>query len=389
MYDFDHAPQRFGTDSVKWQVKPGELPMWIADMDFATAPEIMDAMTKKIQTGAFGYEWPGTEYFQAVQNWYESYHHAAAQRDWMIFSTGVVPAISSIVRRVSHIGDNVVVQAPVYNIFYNSILNNGRHVLSSDLTYDAETLHYGIDYADLEAKLSLPTTTLMILCNPHNPVGKVWTREELQRIAQLCKDHGVVLLSDEIHGDLVLGSRDYTPVFSLPREVATNTITVVSPSKTFNVAALHAATVIVPGKRLRESVNRGLNVDEVAEPNLLAIPGTIAAYTSGRAWLEELKNRLRSNVETVRRYVAQSIPQVKVVPMEATYLMWLDCGSVTDDAEGLMESIRRNTGLYLAAGTQYGGNGTRFLRMNIACPASMLEDGLERLDRGIREYSRV
>lgn len=389
MYDFDHAPQRFGTDSVKWQVKPGELPMWIADMDFATAPEIMDAMTKKIQTGAFGYEWPGTEYFQAVQNWYESYHHATAQLDWMIFSTGVVPAISSIVRRVSHIGDNVVVQAPVYNIFYNSILNNGRHVLSSDLTYDSETLRYDIDYADLEAKLSLPTTTLMILCNPHNPVGKVWTREELQRIAQLCKDHGVVLLSDEIHGDLVLGAHDYTPVFSLPHDVAANSITVVSPSKTFNVAALHAATVIVPGKRLRESVNRGLNVDEVAEPNLLAIPGTIAAYTSGRAWLEELKKQLRSNVATVRRHIARNIPQIKVVPMEATYLMWLDCGSVTNNAEDLMESIRRTTGLYLAAGTQYGGNGSRFLRMNIACPASMLEDGLERLDRGIREYSRV
>ncbi|KRN28131.1 cystathionine beta-lyase PatB [Lactobacillus selangorensis] len=388
MYDFETIPNRRNTDSIKWDIKPDELPMWIADMDFKTAPEITTAMQKKVSQGIFGYEAPGQDYFDAVADWYATEHHARPQTDWMIFTTGVVPAISAIVRRISHIGDNVVVQAPVYNIFYNSIRNNGRHILSNDLLYDEKTLTYAIDWDDLEHKLAEPLTTLMILCNPHNPIGKVWTKDELIRLATLCKDNHVTLLSDEIHGDLVLRGHDYTPLFSLPADLIQNIITLVSPSKTFNVAALHAATAIVPNSDLRASVNRGLNTDEVAEPNLLAIPGTIAAYTQGHDWLAALKQQLVANEKMVTDFVAANIPAIKVVPSAATYLMWLDCHNVSDNSEKLADFIRQKTGLYLNAGGEYGGDGHDFLRMNIACPASMVQDGLERLQKGIAAYQK-
>lgn len=381
MYDFKTAPKRQHTDSVKWQVKDGELPMWIADMDFKTAPEIIQAMTTKVQLGAFGYEEPQSDYFQAVANWYRDVHHAEPQTEWMTFSTGVVPSISSIIRRISHVGDNVLIQAPVYNIFYNSIENNGRHVLSSDLVYDHDTYH--IDWSDLEAKLAEPLTTIMLLCNPHNPVGKVWTREELTQIATLCKQYHVTLLADEIHGDLVLTGDDYTPVFSLADDLIANTITLVSPSKTFNVAALHAATVIVPDANLHASVDRGLNSDEVAEPNLLAIPGTIAAYTKGGAWHKALKQQLLSNYQTVVDYLERELPTVKAVSGPATYLMWLDVSVFDADATTLTDQIRERTGLILSDGSVYRGNGSQFLRLNFACPEMMLMDGLQRLKAGL------
>lgn len=387
MYDFEHAPQRLHTDSVKWDVKEGELPMWIADMDFATAPEIVAAMQKKLELGAFGYEEPHAAYFNAVADWYDAEHNARPQTDWMIFATGVIPALSAIVRRLSGVGDNVLVQAPVYNMFYHSIENNGRHTLSSDLLYTDGQYH--IDFTDLEAKLADPLTTMMILCNPHNPVGKIWTLGELTAIAQLCHQYHVVLVSDEIHGDLVRGDRDYVPAFSLPEPLNRGVISLVSPSKTFNVAALHAATVIVPEANLRASVNRGLNMDEVAEPNLLALPGTIAAYTQGHEWLHALRAQLQQNYQQAADFISQKVPGVKVVASDATYLMWLDVSAITDDADTLVAALRKKTGLILSSGAEYRGNGNSFLRMNFACPSAMLADGLQRLQAGIAAYQRA
>lgn len=383
MYDFTHAPQRRGTDSIKWNVKSGELPMWIADMDFVTAPEIVAAMRDKLALGAFGYEEPHADYFNAVADWYKVEHGVRPNPDWMLFATGVVPALSATVRRISNVGDNVLVQAPVYNIFYNSIENSGRHVLSSDLLYQDQQYH--IDFADLEDKLARPLTTMMILCNPHNPIGKVWTRAELTQIATLCLKHHVVLVSDEIHGDLVWGGPDYTPIFALEPALRANTIALVSPSKTFNVAALHAATVIVPDATLRAQVNRGLNTAEVAEPNLLAIPGTIAAYTKGHAWLAALRKQLAANQDQARSFIEQNIPALHVTTSTATYLLWLDTQAVSDDADKLTAYLRQTTGLILSSGTIYRGNGRHFLRLNFACPPAMLKDGLQRLASGIND----
>ena len=384
-YDFVNAPDRSTTDSVKWHVKKGDLPMSIADMDFKTAPEIIAAMKEKISLGVFGYEWPENDYFNAVADWYEKEHGHRPEQEWLIFTTGVVPAISSVVRRISHIGDNVLVQAPVYNVFYNSIENNGRHVLSNDLQFDGS--NYKINWEDLEQKLALPLTTLMIFCNPHNPVGKVWTQEEVQKIADLCFKHHVVLLSDEIHGDLIRKGPDYTPAFSVNGPARDNVISLVSPSKTFNVAALHAATAIVPNNNLRAMVNRGLNSDEVAEPNLLAIPGTIAAYEHGHDWLQALIKQLNVNFTYAQEFISNNLPQVKVVSGKATYLIWLNVEQISTDSQELADYLEKKTGLVLSPGSIYRGNGHNFLRMNLACPLTMVKDGLERLKTGLTEYS--
>ena len=383
-YDFINAPDRSTTDSVKWHVKKGDLPMSIADMDFKTAPEIIAAMKRKVDLGVFGYEWPEDDYFKAVADWYEKEHGHRPQQEWLIFTTGVVPAISAIVRRVSHIGDNVLVQAPVYNVFYNSIENNGRHVLSNDLQFDGS--NYEINWEDLEQKLALPLTTLMIFCNPHNPIGNVWTQKEVQKVADLCYQHHVVLLSDEIHGDLVRKGPDYTTAFSVNNPARENVVSLVSPSKTFNVAALHAATAIVPNSNLRAIVNRGLNSDEVAEPNLLAIPGTIAAYEHGHNWLEALIKQLNVNFTYVEEFINKNLPQVKVVAGAATYLIWLDISQISSDSQKLADFLEKATGLVLSPGSIYRGNGHDFLRMNLACPLTMVKDGLERLKVGLTDY---
>ena len=383
-YDFDTILDRQHTNSEKWDVKPGELPMTTADMDFKTAPEIMQAMKDKINAGAFGYEYPSQEYFDAVAHWYKIEHNAEAQTSWMRFATGVIPSITASVNHLSHTGDNVLLMEPVYNTFYNSILNSGRHALASQLKYDRSTYTYSVDWDDLEEKMSNPLTTLMILCNPHNPTGYVWSRDELMRIIKLAQKYGVIVISDEIHGDLVLKGPDYTPTFSLPEEYRQNLVTLVSTSKTFNVAALHAATGIVANPILRERFTRAINKYEVAEPNLLAIPGTIAAYTQGADWLHQLKKYLLDNREYLEQFISDNLPQLHVVPGTATYLVWIDVSEVTKDSNALSQKIRQETGLIINPGTYYHGNGNEFIRINIAYPLAQIKDGLTRLAKAIK-----
>ncbi len=387
MSDFDQIINRTKTNSIKWHVAKNELPMWIADMDFKTSPAIVQALQEKVRDGIFGYEEIPPAYFNAVANWYERVHGFRPDPAWMTFATGVVPALSSAVRRLTAVGDNVLVQAPVYNIFYNSIVNNGRHVVSSDLLYDENKHVYHVDWDDLEAKLSDPLTNMMILCNPHNPIGLIWSRETLTRLVQLCQQYHVKIFSDEIHGDLTFNQTGYTPMFSLPAELIQNLVAAVSPSKTFNVAAMHAATVLVPNKNLRAQINRGLNSEELAEPNLVAIPGTIAAYEKGLPWLQELKEYLVENRELVRNFISQEVgPRIALVEGQATYLIWIDVSQVTNDSAKLAKFIRKETGLILSAGSFYGGNGNHFLRMNVACPKERLQDGLQRLKKGLTAW---
>ena len=389
MTEYPEAVDRRHTNSVKWDVKDGELPMTIADMDFKTSPAIIEAMKDKLTLGAFGYEDIPAEYFNAVADWYERQHHFRPQTDWMIFTTGVVPAISSAVRRLTSLGDNVLVQAPVYNIFYNSIVNSGRHVVSNDLIYDVEQHSYSIDWDDLESKLADPLTNLMILCNPHNPVGIIWTRDQLIRLATLCRKYHVKIFSDEIHGDFTFNEQGYVPMFSLPEELIQDLEVAVSPSKTFNVATLHAATVIVPNANLRAQVSRGLNSEELAEPNLMAIPGTIAAYEKGSEWLTAVLDAIQDNRKVVSDFINDQLADViTVVPGQATYLIWLDVRKLTDDSDALAKFIQEKTGLILSAGNIYGGDGHNFLRMNVACPTKTVLSGLDRLARGIAEWQQ-
>lgn len=383
-YDFSKKINRFNTNSLKWDVKEDELPMWVADMDFETAPEIIEAIKKKIDLGIFGYTIVPNDYYLAISKWWRRRHNFNIEKEWILFCTGVVPAISSIVRKMTKLGDNVLIQSPVYNIFYNSIINNGRRIISSDLCFDGE--NYYIDFDDLEKKLSKSSTTLMILCNPHNPIGKVWDKETLRKIGELCLKHNVLVLSDEIHCDLTYMDNTYTPFASISPEIAQNSITCIAPTKTFNLAGLQTSSIVIPNEDIRKKVNRGINTDEVAEPNAFAIEATIAAFTKGEPWLKELTKYLSNNKELVEQFITNKLPQLKLIPSQATYLLWIDCNNITSDSEELCHYIREKTGLYLSSGEIYGANGKGFIRINIACSKERLEEGLFRLKNGIEYY---
>ena len=383
-YDFDKLVNRRNTHSLKWDVAEKELPMWVADMDFETAPEIQAAIRERAAHGVFGYTTIPAEWYQAYIGWWEKRHTFPMEKDWLIFCTGVVPAISSMVRKLTTPAEKILLLTPVYNIFFNSIVNNGRQVLESRLKYDGET--YQIDFDDLEQKVADPQTSMLILCNPHNPIGKIWERKTLEQIGELCFKHHVVVVSDEIHCDLTDPGCAYIPFASVSEHCRENSVTCLAPTKAFNLAGLQTAAVAIPNPVLRHKVWRGLNTDEVAEPNAFAVDAAIAAFTKGADWLDALRAYIMENKRLAAEYVKEQIPEVQVVPSQATYLLWLDCGNMAGFAAEAAGFIRENTGLYLSAGNQFGGNGGDFLRMNIACPRSVLEDGLHRLRAGIAAY---
>lgn len=383
-YHFDAPTNRRGTNSLKWDIPEQELPMWVADMDFETAPGIREALRKRVEHGIFGYTVVPDAWREAVAGWWERRHGFRMEKEWIVFCTGVVPAISSAVRKLTSVGENVLVQTPVYNIFFNCIRNNGRNVIENKLSYDGTD--YRIDWEDLEKKLANPQTTLMILCNPQNPAGCIWSKENLGRIGELCARNHVRVISDEIHCDLTEPGYDYIPFASVSEECAQNSITCIAPTKAFNLAGLQTAAVVVPNTDLRHKINRALNTDEVAEPNAFAIDAAIAAFTQGEEWLDNLRAYLAENRRTVREFLDKEIEHIALVPSHATYLLWLDCSRVIGGSSELCRYLRHETGLYLSAGSEYGGNGNQFLRMNIACPNSRLADGLERLKKGVKAY---
>jgi cystathionine beta-lyase len=385
-YDFDEQINRRNTNSLKWDVGEDELPMWVADMDFKTAPEIQKAILERAKHGIFGYSIVPDEWYKAYIDWWKKRHDFEIQKEWLIFCTGVVPAISSIVRKLTTPAEKVLIQTPVYNIFFNSILNNGRQVAENPLKYNREG--YTIDFEDLEQKLADPQTTLMILCNPHNPVGKLWDREDLKKIGELCCKHHVVVVSDEIHCDLTAPGRGYIPFASVSEICAKNSITCVAPTKTFNLAGLQTAAVSVPNEVIRHKVWRALNTDEVAEPNVFAVDAAAAAFKEGESWLDELREYIFENKRVATDFLKKRNSKIKVVPSEATYMLWLDCEDITGSADDLAQFIRQNTGLYLSAGRQYGKCGEAFMRMNVACTRETLLDGMERLNRGVELYEK-
>ena len=381
---FDTLVDRRGTHSLKWDVKENELPMWVADMDFKTAPVIIDAIKKRVEHGVFGYSIIPDEWNDAYIRWWEERHGFRIEKDWLIFSTGVVPILSSVVRKLTTPAENVLIMTPVYNIFFNSIVNNGRNVLQCPLSYkDGE---YSIDFGALESAMAQPQTTMMIFCNPHNPVGKIWDRETLARVGELAKKHHVIVVSDEIHCDITDPGKGYIPFASVSDTCREISVTCVAPTKAFNMAGLQTAAAIVPDEFLRHKVNRGLNTDEVAEPNAFAIWAAIAAFNEGGEWLDALREYIYENKLIVGTYVKDQLPQVKLVRSEATYLLWLDCTGICSNSEELADFIREKTGLYLSDGVQYGRTGEHFLRLNVACQKSRLMDGLLRLKRGIELY---
>lgn len=384
-YDFDTPVDRRHTASLKWEVTQRELPMWVADMDFRTAPEIREALQERAGHGVFGYSVVPPEWYAAILHWWEERHAFRMEKDWLLFCTGVVPAISSMVRKLTTAGENVLVLTPVYNIFFNSIVNNGRRVLECPLLY--QNGGYQVDFADLEEKLRDPQTTMMLLCNPHNPIGKIWDRTVLARIGELCARYHVTVISDEIHCDLTMPGCSYTPFASVSDACRDNSATCIAPTKAFNLAGLQTSAIVVPDENLRNKVNRGINTDEVAEPNSFAVTAAVSAFEKGGSWLDALRDYLQENRCLTQNFLRQELPGIQLVSGDATYLLWLDCAAVTGSATELAEFIREHTGLYLSDGAQYRGNGGQFLRLNTACPRAVLQDGLNRLRQGIREFT--
>ncbi len=381
MFDFDEIVDRRDSFSEKWNVGENELPMWVADMDFKTAPPILEALKKRVDHGIFGYSSLPREWNMAYVEWWKNRHGFAIDPDALIFTTGVIPGISTAVRRFSVPAEKIVVQTPVYNMFFNSIVNNGRNILESPLVY--ENGEYHMDFADLEEKLSDPQTSMMILCNPHNPVGKIWDKETLARVGELCAKHHVLVIADEIHCDITDPGKSYVPFASVSETCAMNSITLIAPTKCFNLAGIQTAAAYSHNPSLRHQMWRALNTDEVAEPNAFAVTATIAAFSEGGPWLDALRAYIYENKQLVIDTLKKELPEIYVVPSEATYLLWLDCSKITEDAEALAHAIREKTGLYMNAGSHYGESGRKFIRWNIACPRAYVEDGLSRLLDGI------
>ena len=383
-YDFDTLVSREGTNSSKWRMKNDVLPMWVADMDFKAAPEILSVLQKRLDNGVFGYSFIPKEWNEAIKSWWQRRHNVSLENEWMCFCTGVIPAISTAIRRFSSPGDQILVQAPVYHVFFNCIKNNGREILSNDLVYKNGS--YEIDFDDLEAKLAQPLTTMMLLCNPHNPIGKIWDKETLKKIGKLCYKHDVLVISDEIHCDITDPGLNYVPFISVSEECKNNSITCISPTKAFNIAGLQSSAVVTPNEKIRARLNAAINYDEVGEANAFAIIATIAAFNEGEAWLDELREYLFENKKVVANFIKEQGLPVKLLPSSATYLLWLDCSAFCEDSSEFMNFLRDKAGLWLNDGNAYRGD-RFFLRMNIATQRERVLEGLKRLQNGINLYT--
>ena len=379
MYTFDY-PNRQGTYSYKWNVADGVLPMWVADMDIATAPEITEALQRRVSHGIFGYTDLPDEWYDAYIGWWKRRHDFAIDRSWLRFSTGVVPTISSAVRKLTTPNENVVILTPVYNIFFNSIVNNGCRALQCPLQYvDGE---YHIDWTDLETKLSDPQTTLMIFCNPHNPVGKIWSAEEMSKIGELCHRHGVTVISDEIHCDVVAPGRSYVP-FAAASDICRDiSITCISPTKAFNLAGIQTSALFAADPHLRHKITRAINTDEVAEPNCFAVTAAVTAFDRCGEWLDNLCRQLFANRAYAEKYIDENIPSIDYVRADATYLMWLDVSSWGMSSTAATAFLRDKAGLYLSDGSIFGASGEGYLRMNLATSPANITEAMERLRRG-------
>lgn len=384
MSRFDKLTNRQNTYSVKWNGPENELPMWVADMDFETVPEVIEALKERAAHGIFGYNDIPNEWAESISKWWNRRHNYLMEEENIMFCTGVVAAISSIVRKITQVAENVVVLTPVYNIFFNSIVNNGRNILESPLVYKDEK--YSIDFVDLEEKLKNPQTSMMILCNPHNPIGYIWPKETLAKIGQLCKKYNVVVLSDEIHCDITDPGCQYIPFASVDETCKNISITCSAPTKTFNLAGLHTAFIYCANPVLKHKVWRGINTDEVAEANTFALTAAINAYTYGDYWLDELREYLYKNKQDVIERLHKELGYVDVVSSNATYLLWLDCSSFTKDTKEVVDFIKRTTGLKVTYGGVYGDSGKHFIRMNIACPNERVHDGITRFVSAVKKY---
>lgn len=385
-YDFSRPTERRGTDSYKWDSAPETdiIPLWVADMDFETFPAITEALQRRVAHGIFGYTRVPEAYYEAVCNWFGKHHGWHINREDIIYTSGVVPAVSAVIKALTLPGDQVIVQGPVYNCFFSSIRNNGCEMVSNSLIYNKEELRYEIDFDDLERKLAHERARLMLICNPHNPGGRVWTRDELTRVAELCRKYGVRVVSDEIHCELTLYDNEYVPFGSLPDELSHGSITCCSPSKAFNTAGLQIANIVCRDTEVRNRIDRAININEVCDVNPFGVIALQAAYSDeGYEWLTQLRAYISSNYDLLRERFARELPKCKVMRMEGTYLAWIDCSELHISSDEIEEMLMHENKVWVNAGSMYGTEGAAFIRINMACTSELLNEGITRIVNGL------
>lgn len=387
-YDFDHVINRLNTNSVKWDALEERfgtkdvLPLWVADMDFRAPDAVIQALHHVAEHGVFGYTVRPESFYQSLIDWFERKHKWKIEKDWMLVSPGVVPALSLLVQAFTDPGDKIVIQSPVYHPFFYVVNQNERELVDNPLVL--ENNKYEIDFEDLEEKLSDERCKLFIFCSPHNPVGRVWTEEELRKVGELCRKHNVLILSDEIHCDLIFRGHTHIPFASLSDEFADISITCVAPSKTFNLAGLQSSAVIIPNVKLRKQYQDALRIEDGDMLNPFAIAAFEAAYTEGEQWLDELMDYLEKNVHYLTTFFENEIPEATVIQPEGTYLMWVDLRNLGLTAKELEDLLVSKGKVALNQGYIFGKTGEGFVRINIACPQSTLKEGLERIKKAIQ-----
>lgn len=386
MSKFEDIINRKGSSSVKWDLtktvfgSDDVLPMWVADMDFLPPQDVLDALQDRLKHGIFGYTFVGDETAASIKQWVQKRHGWDIEKTWIQYSPGVVPAISTIIQALTVPGDKVLVQSPVYTPFFSLVEDNDREIVNAQLDYvDGR---YSIDFGAFEEALK-KGVKLFLLCNPHNPSGRVWKKEELMKIAELCHQYNVVIVSDEIHSDLVYDTDTHIPLASLHDSFRDITITCIAPSKTFNLAGLQASAMITSNSDLREKIAAIHKKQGFFTLNTFGIVGMEAAYRFGGAWLEEILAYLQENVRVTKEFIGDHLPHLQLVDPEGTYLLWIDCTKLELSDEELKERLLDKGKLALEPGTKYGPGGEGFVRMNIACPRGTLMDGLERLRKAL------
>ena len=387
-YNFDEVIDRKNTDSMKWSASYLErhfgsadcVPLWVADMDFRTAQPVIDAVTERAGHGIYGYALPGDEFYEAVIKWQKRRNGWEVKKEWIVFSPGVVPALWHIVRTFCSPGEKVILQSPVYYPFYKVIEDNGCQVINNRLINNGG--RYEMNFEELERQAEDSSVKMMILCSPHNPVGRVWTKEELRRVSEICFANDVLLVSDEIHSDLVFRPNVHTPAASLSEELMMNTITCMAPSKTFNLAGVQVSDVIVPDRRLRRRLAGSLKSAGVM-PNVFGLAAQTAAYNEGEEWLEQLLEYLAGNLDFMENFITSELPEVKFRRPEGTYLAWLDFSGYGFTTEELQNRMKNKAGVALDDGYIFGDGGEPCQRINFACPRSVLIKAMERLRKGV------
>lgn len=387
-YNFDEIIDRRNTDCLKYDFavergKPADvLPLWVADMDFRTAPHIIEKAVADASLGIYGYTESKDDYFQAVANWYSTYFDWNVEKKWLVKTPGIVFAIGLAIKALTKEGDGVMIQQPVYYPFSEVIKDNDRKLVNNALVF--RNGYYEIDFEDFEQKIIQEQVKLFVLCSPHNPVGRVWTKEELQKIGEICLKYGVKVVSDEIHSDFVYGDRKHYVFTTVDPRFEEFSIVCTAPSKTFNLAGLQASNIFIPNVQIRKAFLKQMSAVGYSQLNMIGLHACKAAYETGREWLEELKVYLKGNLDFVREYLEQNLPQIKLIEPEGTYLIWLDCRALGLPEAKLEHLIVHEAKLWLDSGAIFGKDGEGFERINIACPRAILEEACKRLCRAVQ-----